>query len=354
MAEKEVSVDVGNGGVNAVSGAQDMYMPSVRAAATGDRLDMGGGRQLAATLFRWNGALYAAGPDVLSLNLKRAERHQGENRYGNEFHQFLTAVACARLGAGLKGKSEVALTLFAPPGMYNSAAPHMRKSFLADGGNVTLQVGDEKKARQWRYTSVDVWPEGMAALMALIYNQRGEPRWADEFGGNLLLLDGGVFTLDALVIQDGNINPEALIHSTKSGQGLRAHVLDQVLRDLKRRGGDFEAVTLDMVDAALRHPQQKLFIGNVEVEMTGIFAAYAEGYAGWIANEVLDSEFAGLKGINRLVLVGGFADMVYPHLRKWYGEKVFDRQGHDFAKKVHPAYWNSYGGLILARLMARQ
>lgn len=353
MAEMIVSVDGGNGGVNGVTGAKDMYMPSVRAAATGDRLDIGA-RQMNATLYRWNGQLYAAGPDVLKLNMRRAERHQGANRYGNEFHQFLAAVACAALGVGTKGKGEVALTLFAPPGMYNEVKGNIVRSFMSEDGAVTLHVGDEKKARAWRYTSVTVWPEGMAALMALIYNQSGQPQWAEQFGGNLLILDGGVHTLDALFIQDGEINPEALQHSTKAGQGLRTHVLEPVLRDLNKRGGDFGAVTLDMVDEALRHPQQQLFIGSLKVDLAPLFAARSEAYASWIANEVIDSEFSGLNGINRLVLVGGMADLVQPYLTKWYGEKVFNRAAHTFASKVHPAYWNAYGGLVLAKLMARQ
>lgn len=356
MSTKQFSVhaDAGNGGVNAVCGKADCYFPSVRSLATGDRLDIGT-MQMDAVWYGWNGSKYYVGDDVVKMRAGSPERHQGANRYGNEQHQFLVAVACSKFGAGLKGKQAVDLSVFAPPGMYNEASARMKEEFMDGDGKVKLHIKDEAKPREWQYTSVNVWPEGVAAAAALMFDQNGIPKWQDQFNGNVLLLDGGVYTLDVILLQDGNLNPEMLQHATWAGEGLRKHIIDPILRDLRGRGGDFSVVTVDMVDAALRHPEHKLFISSANVvEIAPMVRVYGEKYAEWVANEIIDSQLRSLDGIDKMVTIGGWSDIVTSGFKKWYGDKVFDHTKHPFASKVHRAYLNAYGSRALEMALARQ
>lgn len=349
----QISVDAGNGGVNAVTGKADCYFPSVRSVATGDRLDISL-MQMDTVWHRWGGAGWYIGDDVARMGVSSPERHQGANRYGNEFHQHLVAHACAKLGAGLKGKTEIGLTLFAPPGLYNEVSAVIQRNFMENDGAVEIHYSNEDKPRKWNYTSVTVWPEGIGAAAALMFDHNGQPKWSELFRGQFALLDGGIHTLDSIVLSDGDFNPETLQHATWANDGLRKHILDPILRDIRKRGGDFSGVTLDHIDAALRDPEHKVRITSTVVIPIGpALKSYGERYAGWVANTIIDPVLNGLNGYSGLALVGGWTDIVEPHLRKWYGDKIFDRTQHTFASKIHPAYWNSYGGAVLALLMAR-
>ena len=128
MADYIASVDAGNGGVNAVlakknGGYKSFYEPSVRAAATGGGLDLANARNLEYTYIDWNGHRYVTGDDVLRVTRRALERHMGANRYGNEFHQFLVALALSKLGVK---EGTVDLTVFAPPGLFSQLTPKER------------------------------------------------------------------------------------------------------------------------------------------------------------------------------------------------------------------------------------
>src|ERR1051325_2077956 len=102
MSDYIASVDAGNGGTNAVlaqsKGYKSFYGPSVRAAASGDSLGLGKGWELEYDYVDWDGHRYVTGDDVIRVTRRALERHMGINRYGNEFHQFLVALALAKLG----------------------------------------------------------------------------------------------------------------------------------------------------------------------------------------------------------------------------------------------------------------
>jgi hypothetical protein len=122
MSDHIVSVDAGNGMVNAVLSrpngkVKSVSFLSVRAAATGDSLGLSD-FELAYTTYDWNGFRYVVGDDVTRVTRRHLERHTGQNRYGNELHAFLIAVALAKLGIK---KGTVDLTVFCPPGMFREA-----------------------------------------------------------------------------------------------------------------------------------------------------------------------------------------------------------------------------------------
>ena len=216
MADFLASVDAGNGGTNAVlvkgrGKPKRYYEPSVRAVATGDSLGLGKDLEIQYDYVDWYGHRYVTGDDVVRVTRRNLERHLGTNRYGNEFHQFLVATALAKLGVT---EGTVALTAFAPPGVYNEVSTLMQARFLEQGGEVDIRLKGDKQHRVWYYDSVTVWPEGIGAAACYILDDKGEMVENDVLAGDTVLLDLGVYTLDALKLVDGNFNPEALEHAT--------------------------------------------------------------------------------------------------------------------------------------------
>jgi hypothetical protein len=192
--EHIVSIDAGNGGTNGVLAGKKsdtmIYFPSVRAAATGDTLGLGSQFEMQYEYVDWGKHRYVVGDDVLRVSRKAIERHQGAFRYGDEFHQFLVAVTCARLGIK---SGEVDLTLFAPPGMFREASEEIKESFMMLNGNVALKMSGDKSPRKWKYTSVTVWPEGIGAAACFAIDKDGKhiPN-NDTLDGETVILDMGM------------------------------------------------------------------------------------------------------------------------------------------------------------------
>ena len=80
MSDHVISVDAGNGGVNAVRKKgktfERVYFPSVRAAATGDSLGLGSQFEMDVEYVDWGGHRYFVGDDV-AASRSGVERHQG-------------------------------------------------------------------------------------------------------------------------------------------------------------------------------------------------------------------------------------------------------------------------------------
>ena len=144
------------------------------------------------------------GDDVIRVTRRGLERHMGSNRYGNEFHQFLVAVSLAKLGVK---DGKVDLNLFAPPGLYNDLKPLIQERFMEDGGKVEIKLKGDKKPRAWAYKSVTVWPEGIGAAACFVLDDNGELVPSDVLTGDVVVLDIGAHTLDAVLLTNGNFNP---------------------------------------------------------------------------------------------------------------------------------------------------
>jgi hypothetical protein len=358
MVDFVVSVDAGNGGVNAVlakptGGYKSFYEPSVRAAATGARLDMADTQKLEYIYVDWNGHRYVTGDDVIRVTRRALERHMGANRYGNEFHQFLVATALAKLGVK---EGAVDLTLFAPPGLFNELKPHIHKRFMERGGEVSIQLSGDKKPRQWHYENVNVMPEGIGAALCFGLNDAGEMVHSSALEGEVILLDLGAHTLDALQLVNNNFNPESLEKATWEAGGVHIHIREPILRAIKKHGDDFANLTVDDVDRVIRlgsvSGDYTLRVAGYEIDLKPSLDKYRERYAEWIANNIGDGVFDGFRGVKSVILVGGGAALVEDHLRKWYGDKLLDRRKYDTTKKLHPVDMNAVGGLrfALARL----
>src|SRR5690606_19936520 len=134
--------------------------------------------------------------------------------------------------------------------------------------------------------------------------------------GDTVLLDLGVYTLDALKLVDGNFNPEALEHATWEDAGLNVHVRQPILRTLKAQSDEFGGLTVDDVDLVIRQGlttgDYTLRVAGYEVELLPLIDKHRERYAGWIANNICDGVFNGFRGVKSVILVGGGAEMVEP------------------------------------------
>ena len=360
MSDYLVSVDPGNGGTNAVLARdgktpKSVYFPSVRAAATGDSLGLGKDLELQYTWADWYGHRYIVGDDVLRVTRRHLERHTGSNRYGNELHQFLVAFALAQLGVREGG---VDLTLFAPPGIYADARQTIIGRFAENDGQVQIQLKGDRRPRTWRYETVTVWPEGIGAAACFVLDDDGHPVPSDVLSGEVLVLDMGAHTLDALQLVNGNFNPETLEHATWDNGGIIAHVLEPILRTVKQQGTDFGGVTIDDIDRVLRlglvSEDYTLTVAGFDIDLEPVIEKHRQRYAEWLANNILDGVFSGLRGIRAVVLVGGGALLVENWLREWYPDKVLNRKKHATTRKIHPVDFNCVGGLRLARARQQQ
>lgn len=361
MPDHIASVDAGNGGTNAVlakNGSttyRSAYMPSVRAAAIGDSLGLGTGLELEYETYDWRGNRYVVGDDVVNVTRRHLERHMGVDRYGNEFHKFLVAVALAQLGVK---KGTIDLTLFAPPGLFKNLRNNIQEAFMVNDGKVSLKLGSEKSPRQWQYENVTVWPEGIGAAACFIINEKGEAAQSTIFEGQVIVFDFGAYTLDSLKLFNGNFNPETLEFATQEDAGVHTHLRQPLLRQLHSMNEDFTTLTIDDVDVLLRKGLQTgdftVRAAGKEADVKPLFDKLRLRYAEWVSNNIIDSLFDGLRGIKAVILVGGGSLMVEDHLREWYGDKILDPAQHPTTKKIHPVDFNAVGGIRFAMLRLRQ
>ena len=293
-----VSIDAGNGMTNAIlakpnGGYKRVNFPSVRASATGDSLGIGKQFEISYDYVDWGSHRYMYGDDAISYARRGLERHQGAFRYGDEFHRFLIAVAIGKLGIT---EGHVDLTLFAPPGMFSEAKRTVKKRFAEAGGKVAIKF-KRKKAISWQYSDLTVWPEGIGAVACFALDETGQPADTDILNGETVILDLGMYTLDALQMSDGNFNPESLQHATWENDGIRANILEPILQVLKKQSADFQMLTIDDVDATLRHAigggNYVIQAGQAEADLQELFGKFSERYAERVANNIVDGIFNG-------------------------------------------------------------
>lgn len=354
MSDYIVAVDAGNGFTNAIRakgrGYDSIGFPSVRASVTGDSLGLGEQFEMTVDYVGWGGHRYAVGDDVF-ISRKAIERHQGAFRYGDEMWLFLVSVALGKL-LPKKGGS-VDLTVFAPPAMFFDAKQDITERMKAIKHRIPIQFKGDDQPRVFTIQNVTVHPEGLGAVAAFALDDKGNPVDSDILEGQTVVLDMGMYTLDALQMNDGQFNPESLQSATWESSGIRAHVLEPVLRLVKKQGEDFDLVTTNDIDRVLRQGittgDYVLVSGSSQVNLQPAVEKYAERYADWISNNIVDGVFNSLRGIKSLILVGGGATLTETHLAKYYGEKLLSVVGHKHIEKILPTELNAVGGIRLAK-----
>jgi hypothetical protein len=340
-----VSCDPGNGGTNSViipNGKPKFdYFPSVRAQSLAVDLGNVGMDTLKYETYGWYGQQYVVGNDVVTVTGRALERHQGRNRYGNEFHAFLVMTALSRLGVP---DGEVVLTLFAPPGMYQDAKKAIKRRFEGKTFELTSRHG--KRRHTWEVVKVNTVPEGVGAAAVLAFDNYGQPVNAELLAGRVALIDVGAYTTDVLVLENGALNPESIGHATLANAGIRAHVIEPVLADLHAQAPDLAYVGIDHIDMLLQNSTRSrtLETGGYTIDLKDDLEHRFELFAGWLANNVIDTQLNGLDDFNRLILVGGGALMVGKYIQRWYKAKYADLSSDPQTKGIHPAYFNVVGG----------
>lgn len=357
MASKLISVDAGNGMTNAVLAKGKSYdsiaFPSVRAVATGDTLELDGTGigEIAYDYADWGGHRYVVGDDVIRVTRRSIERHQGAQRYGDEFHQFLVSVAIGKLGIK---SGDVDLTLFAPPGMFVKARQLMMDRFKNGG----VKFRDDKKPRAWTYSSVTVYPEGLGAAACFALDDKGNLTESDILTGETVILDMGMYTLDALQMSDGNFNPESLSTATWENGGLREHIHEPILRSLKKVYEDCALLTVDDIDLVIRQGLRGeghiLKVAGAEIDITPMIEKRSSRYAEWIANNIVDGVFGGLRGIKSCILLGGGPALAEQYLRKWYDDKLLNAEKFETTRGISAVDMNAVGGIRLAKMRQAQ
>ena len=362
MSDYIVAVDAGNGFTNAArlkgKKIDRIGFPSVRATVTGDSLGLGAQFEIDIDYLMWGGFRYVVG-DAVFLSGKAVERHQGAFRYGDEFWIFLVATALGKL-LPKKGGS-VDLTVFAPPSLYFDARKAITKRIELMEHHIPIAFKGDKSPRVFTIERLTVHPEGLGAVAAFALDNQGQEVQSDVLDGRTLVLDLGMYTLDALLIEDGQFNPESLQSATFEGQGIRAHILERMLAKVKKAGEDFALMTPDHMDAILRQGLNTgdyvLHSGRSEVDLAELVSKLAERYAGYIANTIIDGSFDGLRGMRQVILVGGGAALVSQYLENYYPEgKVLKLSQYKHVASIPAMELNAVGGLRLAkaRLMALQ
>lgn len=355
MSDYVVSVDVGNGFTNAVrikgKGYENIGFPSVRASVSGDSLGLGEQFELDINYVQWgNNFRYVVGDDVFKSR-RAVERHQGSFRYGNEHWLFLLSVALGKLLP--KKGGAVDLTVFAPPSMFNDAKRDIAERLNKAGNAVSIKFKGDKSPRVFSIEQLTVHPEGLGAVAAFALDNKGNPVEAGILSGETVVIDMGMYTLDGLRISNGQFNPESLSSATWENQGIKAHILDFVLRKVKQQGEDFDLLTTDDIDYVLRQGlntgDYTLVSGGSKVNIKPAIDAYAQRYADWISNNIIDGVFEGLRGIKSLILVGGGATLVIQYLENYYPDKILSVSNYPHVAKISPTELNTVGGIRLAQ-----
>ena len=344
-----VAADASNMGSNAVirdpSGQIfTVYEPSVRAPIRDtDRFGLAAALELKRDWVCWRDHYYVIGDGVLS-GFKRSdlEFHQGKERAGSDFQRF--QVACLMARSGIRS-GKIDLVLFAPPGEFQESRSRIRKTFLTDSEEVIRLKGDDRD-RVWEYQSVEVFPEGMAALGCFLFDTNAKLRHPELVAGNVVVVDIGGRTLNIIQTVDGELVADNRATMTYPDLGLRNQVLEPVLRwthDNIAGSGD---VTLFHIDAAFRSSKKILYHGslNQPVDLRDVFTEYVARHAN-AAKAVIDSDHGGFDFARMVLPIGGGGLAAGKYFRQWYGDKVIDRTGHRWLKDIHPVEMNAMGGL---------
>lgn len=347
------AVDAGNGGTNAIvrngRRTQSVYFPSARAAATGARLGIE--QEMVYDIVQWGGNTYVVGDEALDVP-SGVESHVGKSRYGNEFHAHMVATALARCAVNF---ANVNLTLMVPPGMYADIKGDVQ-DYFEQHDDVEIAVGEYTHPRKWRYESVRVLPEGLAAALVLALDKNGKPIDTDTLDGDVLIIDGGMYTLDTVLLKQGNFNPEMMQHATNTRAGIKRQVLLPVLRSLKEDYADCAALEVEHVDRVLRAGFESdnwllevgRHVGAERIDTKPYFMHYFNLFAGYVANRIISDAYDDLTSIRYALLIGGWADMVQDKMIEFYGSKILTTTTIDGMSGVHPIDANVNGALRFA------
>ena len=357
LATIYAAVDAGNGFTNAVVGklkgqVKKTSFPSVRANAPVGILGAGSEREHSYTIVKWLGHKYTYGAETVRMSALALERHHGRDRYGNEFHAMLVALALVR--TGVKSGADVDLTIFLPPGMFASLDHDPIKISFQTG----LAIEIDGKFFEWNIVKVSIQPEGLAAVAAFTLTVTGKMISTSIFDNDVVILDSGTYTLDSLLLRGGQFDPASLEAATWDGDGLYRHIILPLSAQVKAFGDtDFLNISSDMIDKAVydsHYSGGRCFIESAgkTLTLTDSLNSLAKKYAAFISNNIVDNHYRGFMGIEHVIIVGGGSHLITRYLKEWYPEKILDYAGLKNMKNVKAVELNAVGGQRWSRYVA--
>ncbi|HDY88290.1 MAG TPA: hypothetical protein ENH82_09295 [bacterium] len=205
---------------------------------------------------------------------------------------------------------------------------------------------------------VDIQPEGLAAVAAFTLSSSGKKIKSSLFDDNVVVLDSGTYTFDALLLREGRFDSSSLASATWDGEGLYRHIIIPMSNKIKELGDDdFRKISPDMIDKAIYtscYTGGKCVIKSAgkELVLTDLLQSLSKKYAAFISNNVIDNNYNGFSGIESVIVVGGGAHLITPYLRKWYPGKILEYASLKNLKDVRPSELNAIGGQRLSRYFA--
>lgn len=354
-----VSIDCGNGFTTGFatrftkgksSRLNHVAFPSVRAVSSGASVNLGD--ELSERLImqydwvEWGKHKYLVGDDVF-ISRRSIERHRSDVRYGDEHWYFLVAVALGRLVP--KG-GKINLTVFVPPALYTEASKRIRERFATHDYGIAIRFKDTTLLT-YHIEQLHILPEGLGGMCACVFDKTGAMVGQDFLVGRTVILDLGMFTTDAIEVTNGQLNPENLETSSWKDEGIYSHILKPIRAIVASKSKDFSILSEDNIDLVIRKGLETgdytLISGTSQLDIKPLVDTYAEKFATWIANTVIDGEHSALRG-SRAILLGGGSVLVKPYLMKWYSDQFVDLQQHKHLKGLAELDFNAIGGLRMA------
>lgn len=374
LDETFISTDAGNGWAavyRLLNGKVKSHgIPHARARVTGAKMETDLGAQNIADFADFMGSRYGYGDGIWNLTDTPIDMHQNTaRRYGSTMHIFLMMVNIAELG--VKSGSELTLIVPAPPGLLNEVASIIKRALLdgetgAGGGRWSIQLRGDKKPREYKIKRVITMPEGAGAFAAFRFNTAGDAvplvvNNSDALDGRVTVLDLGAGTGDSYTIYNGNLNPDALAHSTDSKAGVIHNLLRPILGDVLEAVPQAQSyLTTAHIDSYLRQYMKDPKAENAIIRVSGqninieeSIISHAFRYAEWIAANKIDPLFSS--GIDALVMAGGGWSYIDEEIKRNYsGRLILEPKMFPHTRNIPMWDLNGVGQLHFAAAVMKQ
>lgn len=280
----------------------------------------------------YGGQKYSVGDTVFTDGLLPLQI-EDRSRIETGFYKILFAASMASV---LKQSTTVSPVVSLPPASYWDRGK--LKEYLAGVYEVTVPQGNNK-TRTLTFDvpieNIRVIPEGMGAICELCLSETGResPDAETLFNSTVGVLDIGALTADVLKFlnlrlsrngtdsSDFGVSKSVLKsikqHASKHGISLPDHQLDQILRQGYYIDGSIKGNRRDIsseIDEWIRHE-----------------AVSIEGF--------VRSQWGGGNDVEYIIVTGGGAHLIYPHIARIFGEDRVFTSGNG-----EPQFSNCEGG----------
>jgi hypothetical protein len=186
-----------------------------------------------------------------------------------------------------------------------------------------------------------VYPEGAGAGAAYMLDERGNfvvPLFSE---GNTGVLDGGYRTIDSAIFQGPNMLANSAHSLTNSITGVYHLMQTWAMEDFGEDWSEEECETnLRNGYAVLRETKDRMDLAEWIDDL-------GERLASLIDSDVFQKQWNGLGDVDRVILAGGVAYMVAPHLKERYPNVIILREEYPHTATVPYELMNAVGHLRL-------